>query len=89
MTKYRTEEYGHQRQSVLISADWDNAVDAARSFTQLLLAHELTPAQVSKHIRKAREDFEAGANVCEVHIESGYTVSLFKLSNLGHNEEGK
>jgi hypothetical protein len=89
VSKWRTEEFGHQRQSVLISADWDTEVDAFRSFTQLLRAHEVTPQQMVAHVRKARADFEAGANVCEVHIESGYTVSLFKLSNLGHNEEGK
>lgn len=86
MSQWRTEEYSEVHQSVTISADWDYASEACRSFVQLLLGHGMSPAQVSGYVQKAKADFEAGATVINVATEKGFTVSLERLSNLGHGE---
>jgi hypothetical protein len=82
-TMYRTEEFDYRFESVTISADWEYASEACRSFVQLLLGHGMTPEQVSGHVHKAKADFEAGATIIEV-IVGDFKVSLERLSKLGH-----
>ena len=84
---YRTEEYSTAHDSVTISADWDYASEACRSFVQLLLGHGYSPEQVSGFVHKAKADFEAGANIITVATETGFAITLERLSNLGHPAE--
>lgn len=83
---YRTEEYSYRFNSVTISADWDYASDACRSFVQLLLGHGVSPEKVSGYVHKAKADFEAGANIIEV-TTGDFKVSLERLSKVGHPAE--
>jgi hypothetical protein len=85
---YRTEEYDYRYESVTISADWDYASDACRSFVQLLLGHGMSPDKVSTYVHKAKADFEAGANIIEVTTGT-FKVSLERLSKIGHPAERK
>lgn len=81
-TQYRTEEYDYRYQSVTISADWEYASEACRSFVQLLLGHGMSPDKVSGYVHKAKADFEAGANIIEV-AHGDFKISLERLPKLG------
>jgi hypothetical protein len=84
---YRTEEYSEEHQSVTISADWDYASEACRSFIAMMQGHGMSPAEISKYVHKAKADFEAGATMIQVAVGKGFTVSMERLSNLGHPAE--
>lgn len=84
---YRTEEYSPEFDTVTISAEWDYASEACRSFIAMLKEHRVPPEKISGYVHKAKADFEAGANIITVATDTGFSITLERLSNLGHPAE--